>query len=118
MSRSWLLYLDDLIASAEKIVRYTEDHTITSFSANDAIVDAVLFNLRIIGESAKKLPDSALANMPEAAGSGPARLRDLIAHKYFALDLEIIWEVARTHVPRQLGEASAMRDNMEGTDKA
>ena len=42
--------------------------------------------------------------------TGPARLRDLIAHRYFALDPDIIWEVATRHVPALLVEAVALRD--------
>jgi len=113
VSRNWLLYLDDLIASAQKIATFIQGQTLASFGSNELIVDAVLFNLQIIGESAKKLPESALARIPEASGSGPARLRDLIAHKYFALDLEIIWEVASIRVPKLLAEAIAVRSAEE-----
>ena len=77
VSRSWLLYLDDLIASAEKIGRLTAGHTITQFVADEAAFDAVLFNLQVIGEAIKKLPANARALLPEADRSGPARLRDL-----------------------------------------
>ena len=110
VSRSWLLYLDDLIASAEKIGRLTAGHTITQFVADEAAFDAVLFNLQVIGEAIKKLPANARALLPEADRSGPARLRDLIAHHYFALDPDIIWEVANRHVPALLSHALALRD--------
>lgn len=110
VSRSWLLYLDDLIASAEKISRLTAGHTITQFVADEAAFDAVLFNLQVIGEAIKKLPANARALLPEADRSGPARLRDLIAHHYFALDPDIIWEVANRHVPALLSHALALRD--------
>ena len=116
MSRSWLLYLDDLIASAEKIGRMVGGRTFDAFCADEAVFDAVLFNLQIIGEAVKKFPDEARAAMPEAAGSGPARLRDLIAHRYFALDAEIIWEVATTHVPRILAQAYALRELADDSD--
>jgi len=36
-------------------------------------------------------------------------LRDLIAHHYFALDPDIIWEVANRHVPALLTHALALR---------
>lgn len=49
MSRSWLLYLDDLIASAEKIGRLVDGHTFETFTADEAAFDAVLFNLQVIG---------------------------------------------------------------------
>lgn len=109
MSRSWLLYLDDLIASAEKIGRLVSGQTLITFSENEAVFDAVLFNLQVIGEASKNLPEEARSAMPEASGSGPARLRDLIAHHYFALDAEIIWEVATTHVPRLLAQARLLQ---------
>ena len=114
MSRSWLLYLDDLIESAEKIGRFVAGRTFATFSSDEAIVDAVLFNLQVIGEVVKQLPEAARSAMPEASGSGPARLRDLIAHHYFALDVEIIWEVATTHVPRMLTQARKLREQAEG----
>lgn len=116
MSRSWLLYLDDLIASGEKIARLIKTHTFESFTLDEAVFDAVLFNLQVIGEAVKKLPDDVLASIPSARASGPARLRDLIAHHYFSIDSEIIWEVATTHVPRTLGEAIALRARFDETD--
>ena len=64
MSRSWLLFLDDLIASAEKIGRLTSGRTIEQFVAEEAVFDAVLFNLQVIGEAVKKLPDDARAWIP------------------------------------------------------
>lgn len=111
VSRSWLLYLDDLIASAEKIGRLTTGRTVEQFVADEAAFDAVLFNLQVIGEAIKKLPASARTSLPQADRSGPARLRDLIAHHYFALDPDIIWEVANRHVPALLNHAQELRDH-------
>ena len=51
MSRSWLLYLDDLIASAEKIGRLVLGRDPEAFGSEEATLDAVLFNLQIIGEA-------------------------------------------------------------------
>jgi uncharacterized protein with HEPN domain len=113
VSRSWLLYLDDLIASAEKIGRLVAGRSLDTFTTDEAVFDAVLFNLQVIGEAVKRLPDEARAAMPEASGSGPARLRDLIAHRYFALDPEIIWEVATVHVPALLAEARRLEADTE-----
>ncbi len=53
MSRSWLLYLDDLIESAEKIGRLVADRTYSTFTSDEAVFDAVLFNLQVIGEAIK-----------------------------------------------------------------
>ena len=74
MSRSWLLYLDDLIARAQKIERLTAARTAAEFAADEAVFDAVLFNLQVIGEAVKKLPNEDACRPVRGAsiGSGPA----------------------------------------------
>lgn len=78
VSRSWLLYLDDLIASAEKIGRLTARRTVEQFVADEAAFDAVLFNLQVIGEAVKKLPADARALLPEADRCGPTAAGRLV----------------------------------------
>ena len=56
MSRDWLLFLDDLIASGQKIGRLTGGLSAEQLVANEAAFDAVLFNLQIIGEAVKAFP--------------------------------------------------------------
>ena len=114
MSRSWLLYLDDLVASARKIVRLTAQFDASAFVADETAYDAALYNLLVIGEAVKKLPEEAIVQLSEVHRAGPARLRDLIAHHYFAIEREIIWEVATRHVPMLLAEAEALRDRADG----
>ncbi|MCC6531281.1 MAG: hypothetical protein IT531_01915 [Burkholderiales bacterium] len=46
MSRDWLLYLDDVIESAEKIQRFLRTATLDTFSADELLFDAVLAALR------------------------------------------------------------------------
>lgn len=120
MSRDWLLYLGDLIESGEKIERLVTGRTFETFLSEEAIFDAVLFNLQVIGQATKKLPAEARSALSEAGGAGPARLRDLIAHHYFALDAEVIWEVATSHIPRMLARARELlndaQNNNPGTD--
>ena len=118
MSRDWLLYLGDLIESGEKIERFVHGRTFETFLSDEAIFDAVLFNLQVIGEATKKLPAEARSALSEAGGSAPARLRDLIAHHYFALDAEIIWEVATTHVPRMLAQARELMKKAQNDNRS
>jgi hypothetical protein len=118
VSRDWLLYLGDLIESGEKIERFVSGRTFETFLFDEAIFDAVLFNLQVIGEATKKLPAEARSALSEAGGAGPARLRDLIAHHYFALDAEIIWEVATTHVPRMLAQARELLNKIQSDNRS
>ena len=113
MSRDWLLYLDDSIESAEKIERFLHAATLEVFRNDDLLFDAVLHNVQVIGEAVKKMPDEARAMSPGVDWTGPARMRDLIAHHYFAVDSQIVWEAATRHVPNLLREAKNLRSRVE-----
>jgi uncharacterized protein with HEPN domain len=115
MSRDWLLFLDDLIASAQKIGRLTRGLDAAQLAEDEAAFDAVLFNLQVIGEAIKLFPPEALENLSAQHRSAPARLRDLIAHRYFSLDADIIWDAAVHHVPALLAEALALRTAVEAS---
>jgi hypothetical protein len=54
VSRDWLLYLDDLIDSAEKMQRFLKGRAFEGFASDEMLFDAVLFNLEVIGEAVKK----------------------------------------------------------------
>jgi len=55
MSRDWRLYRDELVEAAEKTARFVKGHSAGSLAADEARYDAVLFNLQVIGEAAKRL---------------------------------------------------------------
>ena len=56
MRRDPGLYLTDIITAIERIAEYTPTDFDT-FSRTNIVVDAVIRNLEIIGEAARKLPD-------------------------------------------------------------
>jgi len=55
--------------------------------------DAVLYNLVVIGEAAAQLSDETRAAAPEIPWIRVVGLRNLIAHEYFRVDLEIIQSI-------------------------
>ena len=96
MSRSFILYLDDILSSIEKIERYTTDMNQDTFVADERTVDAVSLNLQIIGEAVKKVPPELRDRYPQIEWRKIAGLRDAIAHAYFSIDDEIIWDIVTT----------------------
>ncbi|MEA3278133.1 MAG: DUF86 domain-containing protein [Pseudomonadota bacterium] len=94
--------MDDIIEHGERIGRLLKGHTFESFCADESDFQAVLFSLLIIGEATKNLPDDVRIAYPAVNWTGAAGLRDIIVHRYFGLDSEIIWDAATVHVPRLL----------------
>lgn len=93
MSRNLSLYLDDILTSIEKIERYTANMNQISFMADERTIDAVSHNLQIIGEAVKKIPAELRDRYPQIEWRKIAGLRDTIAHAYFSIDDEIIWDI-------------------------
>jgi uncharacterized protein with HEPN domain len=116
MSRDPLLYLDDIAQAAAKIGRSVHGISLEAFRENDILFDSVLFNLQVIGEAAKKLPDTMKAAMPEVEWSGAAQFRDIIAHHYFALDADIVWDVVCNRIPEINDAARALLARLDEED--
>lgn len=55
--RDWILFLNDIKKSIDKILRFTKELSKTQFIHDDKTCDAVLRNLEIIGEAIKNIPD-------------------------------------------------------------
>ncbi len=108
MSRDWTFYLEDILNAARKILRYTEGIDFDEFNRNELIVDGVVHNLEIIGEAAKHLPDEARAMMPDIEWSKAAAFRDVIAHHYFGLNIDVVWNVVCNKVPEIASTAEAL----------
>ena len=102
MSRDPLLFLEDIEKSCEKVVRYTEGRSKDQVFDDGIRADAVLLNLHIIGEAVKKLPGDLRERHPDVAWREIAGLRDVIAHAYFALDADILWDAVERDVPALL----------------
>ncbi len=98
MSRDWHMYLDDVEASCAKIERFTTGMTQAAFQQDERTFDAVVRNLEIIGEASKHIPDEITRRMPGVEWRKVAGLRDVIAHAYFGIDENIIWDIVANKV--------------------
>ena len=108
MLRSAVLLLEDIKKSCERIVRYTAGLTRDQVFVDEMRFDAVLFNLHIIGEAVKKLPPELREKYSDTSWREIAGLRDFVAHAYFALDLDILWDAIRQDVPTLLVRVQEM----------
>ena len=102
MSREYRFYLDDMRSACEKIIRYMDDLTMDAFLNDEKTFDAVIRNLEILGEAAKHIPPETRAQHPQIEWQKIAGMRDVIAHKYFGIDEDILWDVIQNRVPRLL----------------
>ena len=98
MSRKISLYLNDILKSCVKITTYTHEMTYEDFLEDERTYEAVLLNLQIIGESVKNISDEVRNRSPEIEWRKIAGLRDMIAHAYFQIEPEIVWDIIQTKI--------------------
>jgi len=99
MSRDWTFYVEDILESCNKILRYTDGISLEQFKEDEKTYDAVVRNLEIVGEAAKNIPEAIRAQMPSIEWKKTAGLRDVIAHAYFGIDDAILWDVVQQKIP-------------------
>jgi uncharacterized protein with HEPN domain len=96
MSRNIRLYLEDIQSSGQQILEYTQGMTVEAFLEDRRTRDAVLLNLQIIGEAVKNIPSELRDLAPDVEWRKISGLRDIIAHAYFQLEDEIIWDIVES----------------------
>lgn len=98
MSRDYRQWLEDIAESCAKILRFTSGMSHDEFVEDEKTYDAVVRNLEIIGEAAKNLPDDIRLKYPGIEWRKIAGLRDVIAHEYFGIDNDILWDIIQNKV--------------------
>lgn len=104
VSRSLKLYLEDILQSGNKILRFTANMTFEELLADERTFDAVARNLQIIGEAIKNIPPEIRIQYPQIEWRKIAGLRDIITHAYFSIDEEVIWDVIQNKIPNLLAQ--------------
>jgi uncharacterized protein with HEPN domain len=99
MSRDESLYLTDVRDSCLKILKYTLGMTYMDFVHDDLHFDAVLRNLEIIGEAAKHISRKTQQKYPGVKWRKIADFRNVIAHEYFGVNDETVWDVVENEIP-------------------
>lgn len=69
------------------------------FFESDQTQDAVIRNLEVIGEAAKRVGPELRVLLPKLDWRAICGMRDVLIHGYIAVDLEEVWNVAINYIP-------------------
>ena len=80
-------------------------------------LDAICMNLIAIGEATKNLDKITKGELfplyPEIYWSGVMRMRDKIAHHYFEIDTDVVFQTIEEDIPQMLPIINKMLDDLE-----
>ena len=78
------------------------------FVHNDLCFDAVLRNLEIIGEAVKNISEETRQKYPDVKWRKIAGFRDIVAHEYFGVNDETVWDIVENEIPALLAIVKTM----------
>lgn len=92
------LYLHHMLERCRRISRFIHPGK-DSFMAAEELQDAVIRNIEVIGEAAKRVSPESRSQLAELDWKRICGMRDVLIHDYIGVDLEEVWSVASTRVP-------------------
>ena len=113
MSESRLAdYLEHIQQAATDACGFVEGLAKADFLEDKRTQQAVVMSLVIIGEAATKVMDG-YAEFTQVHAQVPWRnmrgMRNRIAHGYFDINLEVVWDTVQTALPQLLKQLPAVR---------
>ena len=94
MSRNASLYVADMIEACERVVAYSEGFDAAALRSDVRTVDAIVRNLEVLGEAAKRVSPEHKARAPKIPWREIAGMRDVLIHDDFGVDLDIVCDAA------------------------
>lgn len=98
-SRSWRLYLEDMLEFCQMLQSYTAGQTLASWSADAMRRDASLHRLALIGEAATRVPMEIRQMAPDIPWRQIVGVRNRLKHAYPATDASVIWAIVSNELP-------------------
>jgi uncharacterized protein with HEPN domain len=95
-------YLLHMLEAAVLAQSYVEDMAKAEFRKDKRTQQAVILNIMVIGEAATKLADEYpefVARFPEVEWKSMRGMRNRLAHGYFDINLDIVWETVKQALP-------------------
>jgi uncharacterized protein with HEPN domain len=95
-------YLDHMVEAISLARSFTEGMAKADFLADRKTQQAVILNLIVLGEAASKIalefPEFTMAH-PALPWQQMRGMRNRMAHGYFDIDLDVVWETVQASLP-------------------
>jgi len=84
--------LAQILERIDRILEYTAEGKI-AFLADPRTQDAVIRNLEVIGEAAKRIPEEYRREQPSIPWRALAGFRDVLIHQYEGVNNTEVWQI-------------------------
>lgn len=99
LSERDVLYLKDMRRYAREAVDFASETTLEALRQDVKTTLALERAVEIVGEAAKNVSIETKAQLAELPWRDMVRTRDFFAHRYFRIDVEILWHIVEDNLP-------------------
>ncbi len=99
--------LQDIIEAAEAIEKYSARGR-EAFEKDELIQAWILRHLQIIGEATRGLSPAFRVQHPDEIWARAVGMRDILVHRYFAIDPDTVWEAVQGSLAYIKGKAQTI----------
>jgi uncharacterized protein with HEPN domain len=92
----------DVFRAGQRIVEFAQGLSRADLATDVMRLSAILYQIQIVGEATKRLSIEFREQYSEIPWSQAAGMRDMIAHPYDRLDLDVVWTVIQRSIPELL----------------
>lgn len=92
-------YLIDILHASKSARTFIENLSEEAFYESELHQSAVVRQLEIIGEAAKKVSQETRAAHPEIPWKKMAGLRDVLIHAYDTVNMKMVWRLLNEDIP-------------------
>lgn len=110
------IYLKHILDCVERVDVYLAGLDEEHFLSSQMLIDAVNRNIEIIGEACNNLTRDFRSNNPQIEWRRIIGTRNVLIHGYAAVDLEIIWNITQTELPKLKAEIGKILESLEQKD--
>ena len=105
-------YIDHIQQAATDVCSFVDGLAKADFLSDKRTQQAVIMSLIIIGEAATRVMEGYAAftqSHPEVPWRNMRGMRNRMAHGYFDVNLELVWQTAQEWLPELLKQLPAVR---------
>ena len=106
--------LNHILDAVSEIEKYTKLKSFDNFIDDTMLQSACIRQLEIIGESANHLSDDLKAAFKDIEWGEIIGLRHILIHKYFGVDLNVIWDIVQKDI---LKLKTVIKSHLDKIDK-
>jgi len=103
--------VEDMLGAARKLRGYAHGASRESLAAQPMRLDAMLYEIVVLGEAARRLSSEIRAAYPEVPWREIIGMRSVVTHGYDQIDEDELWEVIERDLPELMEKLETILSN-------